>query len=137
MAPYSVGYFVGSLAKASINRKLALALVRLAPQELRLAEIPFRDLPLYSYDYDAEFPPVARALKEAIATVDAVLFVTPEYNRSIPGGLGTPSTGQVGRMVAIRSPASRRASSAHRRDGSEQQSDSSIFEASWRSATLR
>ena len=87
MTAFSVGYFVGSLAKASINRKLALALVRLAPKELQLKEIPFGDLPLYSYDYDADFPPAARALKEAIAGVDAVLFVTPEYNRSIPGAL--------------------------------------------------
>jgi chromate reductase len=84
---YNVGYFVGSLAKASINRKLALALVRLAPKELSLKEIPFGDLPLYSYDYDPNYPAVARALKDAIAAVDAVLFVTPEYNRSIPGGL--------------------------------------------------
>ena len=52
-----------------------------------MKEIPFGDLPLYSYDYDADYPPVARALKDAIAAVDAVLFVTPEYNRSIPGGL--------------------------------------------------
>src|SRR5207342_925642 len=44
-------------------------------------------LPLYSQDYDADFPPVARAWKEALAKLDAVLFVTPEYNRSIPGGL--------------------------------------------------
>ena len=87
MTTYQVGYFVGSLAKASINRKLALALVRLAPRELQLREIPFADLPIYSYDHDANFPPVARALKDAIAAVDAVLFVTPEYNRSIPGGL--------------------------------------------------
>lgn len=87
MSTYNVGYFVGSLAKASINRKLALALARLAPEELRLIEIPFVDLPLYSYDYDADYPPAARALKDAIAGVDAVLFVTPEYNRSIPGGL--------------------------------------------------
>jgi chromate reductase, NAD(P)H dehydrogenase (quinone) len=87
MATYKVGYFVGSLAKGSINRLLAKALVRLAPPELELTEIPIKDLPLYSYDYDADFPPVARALKKAIAEVDAVLFVTPEYNRSIPGGL--------------------------------------------------
>jgi len=84
---FSVGYFVGSLAKESINRKLAKALVRLAPAELVMSEIPFRDLPLYCYDFDADFPPPARALKEAIARVDAILFVTPEYNRSIPGGL--------------------------------------------------
>src|SRR4051812_6642484 len=87
MATYKVGYFVGSLAKASINRKLARALVRVAPAELQLNEIPFADLPLYSYDYDADFPPVAKALKNAIAAADAVLFVTPEYNRSIPGSL--------------------------------------------------
>jgi chromate reductase len=87
LTTYNVGYFVGSLAKASINRKLARALARLAPKELQLKEIPFADLPLYSYDYDADFPPAARALKDAIAGVDAVLFVTPEYNRSIPGAL--------------------------------------------------
>ncbi|MGE5361641.1 MAG: NADPH-dependent FMN reductase [Bacteroidales bacterium] len=87
MSTYRVGYLVGSLAKASINRKLANALARLAPSELVLTEISFRDLPLYSYDYDADYPPPARAFKEAIAGVDAVLFVTPEYNRSIPGGL--------------------------------------------------
>jgi chromate reductase len=52
-----------------------------------MIEIPFKDLPLYSYDYDADFPPVAKSFKQAIASVDAVLFVTPEYNRSIPGGL--------------------------------------------------
>jgi chromate reductase len=87
MSTYKVGYFVGSIATASINRLLASALVRLAPPELELTEIPFRDLPLYSYDYDADFPPVAVAFKRAIADSDAVLFVTPEYNRSIPGGL--------------------------------------------------
>jgi chromate reductase len=87
MTPYKVGYFVGSLATTSINRKLALALVRLAPKELELAEIPLKNLPLYSYDHDADFPVVARAFKQAIAGVDALLFVTPEYNRSIPGVL--------------------------------------------------
>lgn len=87
MTTYHVGYFVGSLARASINRLLARALVKLAPPELVLTEIPFGELPLYSYDYDADYPPVARALKDAIAHSDAILFVTPEYNRSIPGGL--------------------------------------------------
>jgi chromate reductase len=87
MAKYKVGYFIGSLAKASINRQLARALVRLAPAELDMNEIAFKDLPLYSYDYDADYPPVARTLKKAIADSDAILFVTPEYNRSIPGGL--------------------------------------------------
>ena len=87
MTQYKIGYFVGSLAKASINRLLSKALVNLAPAEFEMVEIPFKDLPLYSYDYDADFPPVALAFKQAIAEVDAVLFVTPEYNRSIPGAL--------------------------------------------------
>ena len=87
MAEFTVGYFVGSLATKSINRRLAKALVKLAPADLDLREVPFKDLPLYSYDYDSNYPPPATALKNAIAAVDAVLFVTPEYNRSIPGGL--------------------------------------------------
>jgi chromate reductase len=87
MTTFKVGYFVGSLATASINRLLAQALVRLAPPELQMSEIPIKDLPLYSYDYDKNYPPVATEFKKAIAAVDAVLFVTPEYNRSIPGAL--------------------------------------------------
>ena len=87
MQTYTVGYFVGSLSSTSINRLLATALARLAPKGLELREIPIKDLPLYSQDYDADFPPVARAFKQAIAEVDAVLFVTPEYNRSVPGVL--------------------------------------------------
>ena len=87
MTTFTVGYFVGSLAKNSINRKLALALTRLAPEELQMKEISIGDLPLYSYDYDKAYPPAGQALKDAIASVDAVLFVTPEYNRSIPGAL--------------------------------------------------
>jgi chromate reductase len=87
MSPYTVGYVVGSLATASINRTLSKALIRLAPPGLVLVEIQIRDLPLYSYDYDAAYPVEGRALKEAIAAVDAVLSVTPEYNRSLPGAL--------------------------------------------------
>ncbi len=87
MTTHTVGYFVGSLAKESVNRKLATALVRLAPRGLKMEEIPIRDLPHYSYDYDVAYPPQGKALKNAIARMDAVLFVTPEYNRSIPGAL--------------------------------------------------
>jgi len=87
MATYKVGYFVGSLSSTSINRQLANALIRLASPQLVFSEIPIRDLPLYSPDFDTDYPPVAVAFKQAIADVDAVLFVTPEYNRSIPGGL--------------------------------------------------
>ena len=87
MTNFKGGYFIGSLAAGSINRKLSKALIRLAPSELSFVEIAFKDLPLYSYDYDADYPPAARTFKQAIADVDAILFITPEYNRSIPGGL--------------------------------------------------
>ncbi|WP_245925610.1 NADPH-dependent FMN reductase [Nocardia nova] len=87
MNEYRVGYIIGSLSSTSINRILARALIRLAPDELAFVEIPIRNLPLYSQDYDADYPPEGRALKEALGAVDAVLFVTPEFNRSIPGGL--------------------------------------------------
>jgi chromate reductase len=84
---YTVGYFVGSLSSVSINRKLATALQGVAPKDLEFVEIPIRGLPLYTPDFDEDFPPEAQALKDAIAETDAVLFVTPEYNRSIPGAL--------------------------------------------------
>ncbi|GGJ42147.1 FMN reductase [Streptomyces brasiliensis] len=87
MNTYRIGYFVGSLATHSINRTLSKALIRLATPDLEFFEIPIKDLPLYSYDYDAEYPAEGKALKDAIASADAVLFVTPEYNRSIPGAL--------------------------------------------------
>lgn len=87
MTSYKVGYFVGSLSSKSINRILSKALIRVAPHDLEFSEIPIGDLPLYSPDYDGNYPPEATALKEAIDRADAVLFVTPEYNRSIPGAL--------------------------------------------------
>ncbi|MET3176146.1 UNVERIFIED_ORG: chromate reductase [Arthrobacter sp. UYCu721] len=62
-------------------------LIKLAPADLEFTEIPIKDLPLYGYDYDADFPPAGRALKEAIEASDGILFVSPEYNRSIPGAL--------------------------------------------------
>jgi chromate reductase, NAD(P)H dehydrogenase (quinone) len=87
MTTYKVGYFVGSLSSTSINRELSKALIRLAREDLEFTEIPIGNLPLYSQDYDENYPPEATALKEAIARSDAILFVTPEYNRSIPGAL--------------------------------------------------
>ena len=87
MTTHQVGYLIGSLATASINRKLAKALVRMAPASLKMKEIPIRDLPLYSYDFDADYPEVAKTFKKSIEDSDAILFVTPEYNRGIPGGL--------------------------------------------------
>jgi chromate reductase len=87
MTNFTVGYFVGSLSSTSLNRKLSQALIKLAPKELEFREIPIRELPLYSSDYDTAYPPVGVSFKEQLAAVDAVLFVTPEYNRSIPGAL--------------------------------------------------
>ena len=87
MTTYKIGYFVGSLSSTSINRVLSRSLIRLAPEDLEFTEIPISNLPLYSPDFDTDYPPEALALKEAISAADAVLFVTPEYNRSIPGAL--------------------------------------------------
>ena len=87
MTAYRVGYFVGSLSSTSVNRELARALIRVAPPALEFTEIPIRNLPLYSPDFDAAYPPEALALKDALRRAQAVLFVTPEYNRSIPGAL--------------------------------------------------
>ncbi len=87
MTTYKIGYFVGSLAESSINRKLADAFVALAPESLELVEIPIKDLPLYSHDMDGDYPQVARDFKAAIESVDALLVITPEYNRGVPGGL--------------------------------------------------
>ena len=100
MSTYQVGYFVGSLSSTSINRILSRALIRLAPADLEFTEIPIGDLPLYSPDFDADYPAEARALKEAIAGVGAVLFVTPGVQPLDPRRaeerhrLGVPPWGQ-------------------------------------------
>lgn len=87
MPKYKVGYFIGSLSSTSINRELSRVLIRLAPDDLEFREIPIRNLPLYSQDYDEHYPAEATALKDGIHNSQAILFVTPEYNRSIPGAL--------------------------------------------------
>jgi chromate reductase len=87
MDTFKVGVIVGSLSSTSINRKLAQALKKLAPPALKFTDIGFADLPLYSPDYDKAYPEVANTFKAAINAQDAILFVTPEYNRSIPGAL--------------------------------------------------
>ena len=84
---FKVGVFIGSLSSKSINRKLARALRKLADGNLELVEIPIGDLPLYNYDFDSNYPPEGKAFKKAVEEVDALMFVTPEYNRSIPGAL--------------------------------------------------
>ena len=81
MTQYKVGYLVGSLAVASINRKLAKALSRVAPAELEFIEIPIKDLPLYSYDYDANFPDTATKDLHAplSATVASLRIADPNW----------------------------------------------------------
>jgi len=82
---YTVAVLVGSLRKASINRKLAQALVTLAPPSLKLEIVEIGDLPLYNEDTDVDPAPAAyTAFRSRVKAADALLFVTPEYNRSIP-----------------------------------------------------
>ena len=87
MAALKVGVLVGSLRKDSFNLRLALAVEKLARAELTFEHIRIDDMPLYSQDFDADYPPVCRRLKQAIEACDGLLFVTPEYNRSVPGVL--------------------------------------------------
>lgn len=82
-----VAMVVGSLRKGSFNRMMANALKTLAPRGLRLELIEIRDLPLYNHDLEASPPEPWTAFRERIQRADAVLFVTPEYNRSVPGVL--------------------------------------------------
>lgn len=84
---YTVAVLVGSLRKDSINRKIAHALSELAPASLKLKIVEIGDLPLYNEDIDVTPPATYNAFREQVASADAVLFVTPEYNRSVPGVL--------------------------------------------------
>ncbi|MDE2053237.1 MAG: NAD(P)H-dependent oxidoreductase [Xanthomonadaceae bacterium] len=82
-----VAVLVGSLRKGSFNRQLARALEETAGDRAEFRHIRIDDLPLYNQDFDADYPAVCKRMKDEIKTCDAVLFVTPEYNRSIPGVL--------------------------------------------------
>ena len=84
---YTVAVLVGSLRKESFSRKTARALASLAPAALTLEIVEIGELPLYNQDDDAQPPAASVAFKARIAAADAVLFVTPEYNRSVPGVL--------------------------------------------------
>lgn len=87
MKTCKVAVLLGSLRKDSYNRRLMLAVERLSPPQLKFAQVRIDDLPLYSQDFDADYPPAARRLKQEIEAAQALLFVTPEYNRSVPGVL--------------------------------------------------
>lgn len=87
MNQFQIAVIVGSLRKDSSNRKLANAIARLAPPEFSFREAQIGDLPLYNQDDDANQAAAVKRMKGDIAAAQGVLFVTPEYNRSIPGVL--------------------------------------------------
>ena len=82
-----VAVIVGSLRKDSFNRKMAKAMIAMAPAALKLEIVEIGQLPLYNQDFDPNPPKEVTDFKQRIARCDAVLFVTPEYNRSVPGVL--------------------------------------------------
>lgn len=84
---YDIAVVVGSLRRDSFNRQLADALAQLTPPSLRMRQVQIGDLPLYNQDDDANPHAAVRRLKSEIASAHGVVFVTPEYNRSIPGVL--------------------------------------------------
>ncbi len=83
----TVAVLVGSLRKGSHNKQLARALEKIAGGRAEFRRIRIDGLPLYDQDFDNDYPPVCKRLKDEIKACDAVLFVTPEYNRSVPGVL--------------------------------------------------
>jgi len=87
MSKYQIAVVVGSLRKDSFNHKLANAIVALAPSEYSFKQVEIGDLPLYNQDDDANQASSVKRLKADIAAARGLLFVTPEYNRSIPGVL--------------------------------------------------
>ena len=87
MRQYQIAVVVGSLRKDSFNRKLANAIVKLAPSEFAFKQVQISDLPLYNQDDDANQAESVKRLKNEIKSAQGLLFVTPEYNRSIPGVL--------------------------------------------------
>lgn len=87
MSQYQIAVVIGSLRKASFNRKLADAMIKLAPPEFAFKQIDIGNLPLYNQDDDANQCEAVKRMKVDILASQGLLFVTPEYNRSIPGVL--------------------------------------------------
>ena len=87
MTKFKVAVLVGSLRKESINKKLGKALAKLGEGKFETQFLEIGDLPLFNQDLEADFPKAAQRLKDEIKAADAVLFVTPEYNRGMPGPL--------------------------------------------------
>jgi chromate reductase len=87
MSKYNIAVIVGSLRKDSFNRKLANAIVKLAPSEFTFKQVQIGDLPLYNQDDDTNQADSVKRLKDEIKAAQGLLFITPEYNRSMPGVL--------------------------------------------------
>ena len=87
MTQFKIAVLVGSLRQESLNRKLANAITRLAPDELHFDDVEISDLPLYCQDDDPKPADSVKRLRQQISSSHGVMFVTPEYNRSIPGVL--------------------------------------------------
>jgi chromate reductase len=87
MSEYSIAVVVGSLRRESFNRQLANALATLFTPEFSLRQLEIGDLPLYNQDHDNDQPAPTKRLKSDVAAAHGLIFVTPEYNRSIPGAL--------------------------------------------------
>jgi len=87
MSQYQIAVVIGSLRRDSINRKLANAIVKLAPADFSFKQLEIGDLPLYNQDDDANQAEPVKRLKKEIMASSGLIFVTPEYNRSLPGVL--------------------------------------------------
>ena len=87
MSNYKIALLVGSLRKDSLNMKMARALMSLTPDSMSAEILNISDLPLYNEDLEASVPPQWKRFREELSGFDGVLFVTPEYNRSVPGVL--------------------------------------------------
>jgi chromate reductase, NAD(P)H dehydrogenase (quinone) len=87
MSHYRIALVIGSLRRGSFNRQLGHAVAKVAPPEFSFHEVRMDDLPLYNQDDDAAPSEAVKRLKEGIIAADGLVFVTPEYNRSIPGVL--------------------------------------------------
>lgn len=87
MNQYKVAVLVGSIRKDSYNKRLMHAVAKLAPANFQFEQVRIDDLPFYSQDFDTNYPPTALRLKQDLESAHALLFITPEYNRSISGVL--------------------------------------------------
>ena len=109
MSKFEIAVVVGSLRRDSFNKKLAKALAMLAPDEMEFRPVEIDDLPLYNQDDDDNQAPAVKRLKSEIEAAHGVLFITPEYNRSVPGVQKTPSTMPPGLTGRVCGRANRRA----------------------------